>query len=1378
MSSLKKLLFLSALIVFFHSGSTIGQMPTCYLPQHEHAGGPLNFVENKSQWHENVLFKTNFEGNNTLFIERQGYTVLTTNIDDLNSISQLHVSPLNDSVHRIVHSHAYKVKFLGSSPSNGIGIAPRKAYHNYFLGNDYSKWASKVKQFGKVLQEDIYPGINLETYSQNGHLKYDLIVAPQADVSKVKIQYTGADKLELIEGNLSISTSLGIITEMTPVAWQFIDGQRVQVPCYFSLTENILSYSFPNSYNKNHELVIDPTIIASTLTGTTGASTSLGNFGHSATFDNAGNIYAAGISFVNTFPTSVGAFQETYGGGGQDIALIKYNPDGSDMIYATYIGGNQSEWPHSIITDFNQQVYIYGSTQSADYPVTSNGFQQNFGGDRDIVVTILTQDGSALVGSSFFGGSGADGLNQINGHITWSYGDDYRGEIVIDGQNNVYIIGSTQSANFPITANAYDNSFNSNGFPAQDAVVLKANSDLSFLHWATFLGGDDLDSGNGIRVDDELNVYVTGTAGGANFPTTPGSIQPTWPGGEESGYLVKLSANGATLLASTFVGSSGSDNSYFVDIDEDDQIHVYGKTTGNISVTPSGTYSGVSGSNQFLMAFDNTLSSTVYQTIIGNGPNTIGPNGKFNYDFVPVAFMVDKCNGIYFSGYYAGPGLPTTSDAIPGQTPSPEAFYLGVLTPNAESLEFATYYGRSDHVDGGTSRFDKGGVIYQGVCSCTWPNNPTPLNTLPNAWATTQQTGCDIGVFKIDLEIDAINANGIALPSTAGCAPYEVDFVFTGTNAVNFEWSVDTGIISNLPNHTYTFTEPGTYDVQLAVDNPSACNPRDTFHIEIVVLDGNTTSTFSTICLDGQVFLDAGTPGAVYTWQDGSTAAGYVAQTTGIYWVDIDLGACLRRDSFMVLPSTEVDLDLGPDISFCDTIPSFTIDATNSGLVSYEWQNGNTDPILEVTSSGFYSMSAIDTSGCTIEDDILVQFLITPEPDLGVIDTLCDETTLTLSPDLQNSLPIWQDGSSNPTFEVTGPGEYWLELNNGGCRVSDTIYVEYFPPIEINITATHNDCAGDCNGTAISTPSGGIGFGYTFIWNNGAVSSSLADLCPGIYTVTVTDSRGCTAVESIEISAPSPLEMTIAFENVECAGDMDGEIQVSNVTGGQAPYSFSFDGSDFSEVNSIGSLSGGMYEVIVIDNNGCFISESVAIDEPDDFQISAGQDQVIDLGEIIHLNGQIVPYSDQLISWSPPDFLNCLDCLSPTLCPTQTTLYLLTVSPPNSACFLQDSVLITVNKNRRIYIPNAFSPNDDGANDFFTVFSGIGVQEISELKIFDRWGELVFENYNFQPNDEREGWNGHFKGKLLNPAVFVYYAKVLFKDGVSIGYEGDLNLIK
>ena len=1279
-----------------------------------------------------------------------------------------HLKPYHERENISISNHAYKVKFLGSTPTMGKGIAPRKAYHNYFLGQDQSKWAGHVLQYGKVEQKDIYPGINLETYSQNGHLKYDLLIAPNADPSIIKIQYSGVDKLELVEGNLNIHTSLGLVTEMTPIAWQFIHNNRVKVPCYYSLHENIVSFSFPNGYDKNYELIIDPIIVASTMTGTTGLSSSYGNWGHSGTFDNAGNIYAAGISFVATLPTTTGAFQTTWAGGVNDIAIIKYNPDGSDMIYATYIGGTGDDFPHSIIADFNQQLYIYGSTSSFDYPVTANAFQGSFGGNRDIIVTVLNQDGSALVGSSYFGGTDEDGFNENIFLTTHSYGDEYRGEIVIDGQNNIYVVSNSQSSNFPTTANAFDNSFNTSGFPAQDVVVFKANNDLSTLFWSTYLGGNDLDSGNGIRVDDEHNVYVTGTAGGNNFPTTNGTFQPTWPGGEESGYLAKLSADGSTLLASTFFGTAQDDNSYFLDIDEEDQVHIYGKTTGNVPIEPGSVYSFTPGSRQFLAAFSNDLSQKVYSTVIGNGPNV------FTYDFVPVAFMVDKCNGIYLSGYDAVAELPTTPGAFPDLIPGANDFYLCILTPNAEDLHYATYYGEADHVDGGTSRFDKGGVVYQTVCSCDWSGN---LTTLPNAWATGQETGCDIGVFKIDLEIESINANGIALPATSGCAPFEVDFVFTGTNATDFEWTVDGVVVSNQPNHSYLFENAGIYDVQLAVSNPSACNPVDTFFLEIEVLDGESTLTDTSFCAGDDLYLDVSTPNGSYVWQDGSTVSTYTVQQPGIYWVDVSIGGCARRDSFDIVSASEVNIDLGPDTSFCD-VNSFQLNATTPGIVSYQWQNGSINPTFNATDDGIYDVVGIDTNGCAVTDEIDLVFGETIVFDLGDNETLCDNATIALTPDLQGANPSWQDGSTDATFTVSEPGVYTLTLDNDGCLSSDSILVEYFPPIAVNAVGTDILCANDCNGSVETTPSGGSGVGYQIVWSTGSTADMIEDLCPDEYGVTITDSNNCTAEASAIVNAPDPLAMTLTIEHVECAGDMDGFIEVASVSGGVTPYSYSFNSEPFGNEMGIFELNGGIYEVAVQDANDCLIEETVVINEPYEFIIHAGPDVEMQLGDSTQFNAQVIPYIDQIISWSPPDFLNCTDCLDPTLCPTNTMLYLLTVTDPNSGCFLVDSILVTVDKKRNVYIPNAFSPNDDGANDFFTIYGGLGVSRIMEFKVFDRWGEMVFENYDFQPNNYKQGWDGTFKDENMNPALFVYYAKVEFKDGVTILYEGGVNLIK
>ncbi len=939
------------------------------------------FIKNKNQWHDNVKYKASLGGLNMVYLEQKTFTYVFANAED---VGKIHETNHDKSETLDIHLHAYKVHFKNAQNVNFTETGQHKEYYNYFLGNDQNKWASNVPIFEKISYQNLYQGINLEAYDSDGHFKYDLIVEPHIDPSIIEIEYEGADAVEIDNSNLIIHTSVETITEQKPYVYQIIDGKEVIIPCEYELKGNLVSFVFPEGYDNNYRLIIDPTVIASTLSGMTGTY----SFGHTATFDNEGNIYAGGRSFGVGYQTTPGAFQTQFGGGNTDIAVTKYDPDGTTQIYATYIGGSEGDFPHSMIADFNGQLFILGSTESADYPVTSNAFQNTKGLFQDIVVTKLNTAGSALVGSTFVGGSGNDGQNTST--INSNYDDTYRGEIVLDNQGNAYIASCTNSDNFPVTPGAFDVDQNVSGSSTQDGVVFKLNSDLSTLFWATYLGGSDADTAFGIRVDDFGQVYVVGIAGGSDFPTTSGTVQPTWAGGEEDAYVTILNANGSDLIASTFWGSSGDEHGFFLDIDEDGNVHIYGQTTGQMPITPN-TYFYNEGSKQFLASFGSDLSTIQYSTVIGKGPSTFG------YDFVPVAFMVDKCNNIYFSGYYAAWDLPLTTDAI---SSAGGTVYLGVLDPMASALQFGTYYGSADHVDGGTSRFDKSGIVYQGVCSCT---SSGVLNTLPGAFAETQSTFCDIGVFKIDFEVPTVTAASIALPSTSGCVPFEVDFQYTGQDATVFMWDFDDGgATANTENASHTFNEPGTYIVTLNASNTLTCNSSDVSYLVIDVLQAGSTLTDTTICNpDETIFLDATTTNASYTWQDGSTVATYSANGQGVYWVDVSLlgGACTRRDSFILNYNNSLALDLGPDFSVCDD-PSFTLDASISGGVAYEWDDGTNDPTLQITNSGRYSVSVFDSDGCAISDEINVIFSTTPAFNLGPDTTVCDLHTVSLAPNV------------------------------------------------------------------------------------------------------------------------------------------------------------------------------------------------------------------------------------------------------------------------------------------------------------------------------------------------------------------------------------------
>ena len=1335
---------------------------------HSHAHGGeakqgIFFVENQHQWHEKVRFRTRF-GNGTVFFEDQAFTYLFAKADELEMIHE--VAYGSDSLRAAFHLnlHAYQVQFRGANTPQFNTEETLPFYHNYFIGNDPSKWSTKVPIHQKIIYEELYDGIKLAAYSKDHQFKYDFIVAPGSSPSQIQLDYRGMDALEIDNGNLIIHTSVETVVEHEPYAYQIIDGQEIKVPCDYELDYNTVCFSFPQGYDPNYELIIDPTVVAATLTGTVGSSY---NFGHTATYDNEGNIYAGGIAFGTGYPTTVGSFQSQFEGGQTDIAISKYNPTGTTLIYATYIGGVGADYSHSLVADFDQQLYIYGSTSSFDFPVTGNAVQTDFGGVVDIVVTKLNSDGSILVGSTYMGGNEIDGQNYSM--LNTNYGDRYRGEIIIDNQGNAYVASCSRSNDFPVTQNAHNTTFNPVGdgsfAPAQDGVVFKLNSDMSTLFWSTYLGEDDLDIALGLRLDDFNNVYVTGVAGHSNFPTTGGTVQPTWGGDEEDAFVALLSNNGNDLIASTFWGTNGNDHAYFMDVDEDGNVHIYGQTTGNMPITPN-TYSFNAGSLQFLASFSGNLEDVIYSTVVGTGPNAFD-----DYDFVPVAFMVDKCNNIYFSGYYANGGLPTTSDAI---ATTPNTFYLGVLEPNASALSFGTYYGNADHVDGGTSRFDKSGTVYQAVCSCT---SSGIMNTLPNAHATGQTTFCDIGVFKIDFDINTVTAAMTAFPATSGCAPFEVDFRYTGQDATSFFWDFDDdGATSLMENPIHTFEEAGIYNVMLIANAPNTCNIADTSFMQISVLDGSSTISDTAICnQDELLFLDATTSNATYQWQDGSTGATYTANGPGIYWVDVTIIGCTRRDSFVIDLANTLSLELGPDVTVCDQ-NAYVIDATTPGAASYVWQNGSNTPTFTAINNGIYSVDVYDSNGCIISDEISLQFGNTPTVNLGPDQLLlCDGQPATFDVSMPGVDFLWQDGSTEASFTTYEEGLIWVTVDDNGCAASDTALVTYLEDFFFDYVTVDVECFEECTGEIEVDASGGNGTLF-YQWSTGSTNTVLTGLCAGEYTLTVTDDF-CTYVNTITIFEPGPLSYEVLVEDVECYGDQDGSVQIVNAAGGTEPYAFSFDGGPFSEQTTFNGLNGGNFEFEFVDANGCSISDNIFVYEPPEFTVDAGPDITIELGGSAQLDPIVFPFTNQTIIWSPSDSLSCMNCIDPLVDPSNSTLYTIAVIDSVTGCTLLDEVWVRVEKPRNVFIPNAFSPNGDGTNDLFRIFSGQGVRSILDFKVFDRWGELVYEAQNLPPKFPT-GWDGSFKGKDMNTAVFTYLAQVEFLDDVIILFKGDVTLLR
>lgn len=766
---------------------------------------------------------------------------------------QLHGKTLPEMT---VRHHAYKVKFLGSQELSKIeGMGAREYHYNYYMGSDKDKWATGVQLFEGVILHDVYPGINLWFRNQNGELKYDWILQPDADINSIRMQFTGVDDLVLDEDGLHIHTSLQHTIESPPIAQGMVivwdTYAALEVDCWFKLDGDVLTYGTKAPVSEFESFVIDPKLIFSTYSGSRGD-----NFGFTATYDSRGNLYAGGIvdNARGEYPVTTGAFQRKFGGGVDnvapanlacDISISKYDSAGTKLLYATYLGGSHNEFPHSLVVDSSDNLIIYGTTHSDNYPVTDHGYDTTFNGVVDIIVSKLSKDGKTLIGSTYLGGSRNDG-HTTDPQLNYNYADDYRGDVIPDDSGNIYIASVTRSDTFPLV-NPSDSDFS-----IMEGVVAQFSPDLSELLWCTYVGGDKKDALYSIKLDIDGNVYVGGGTTSDDLKTTSNALFKKKQGGID-GMVASFSQKTKAIKSFSYWGTSSYDQIYFVDIDNKGGLYVAGQTTGNIK--PSNGVYGAENKGQFVAKLDTGLSKVEFQTSFGDNDNAI--------DFSPTAFLVDNCEHIYMSGWASEvfPGIEHPGDANgleiknpldPNVTTDGHDFYIIVLDKGATDLLFATTYGGDstrDHVDGGTSRFDKRGVIYQSVCSsCPNPDfggfyyQDFPVS--PDAVFTENLSyRCSNASFKIDLQIKT-GVKALFKPDPDyGCNPMDVHFTNFSSGSEKYIWDFGDGTKDSTtfePNHVYS--EPGVYKISLTVIDSNSCNISDYYEREVIVIDREPAS--------------------------------------------------------------------------------------------------------------------------------------------------------------------------------------------------------------------------------------------------------------------------------------------------------------------------------------------------------------------------------------------------------------------------------------------------------------------------------------------------------------------------------------------------------
>lgn len=1341
------------LSVVFAPEANLAQHAPHAVHSHATGSGPkVQYVANQGQWEESVVYKASFPSS-AMFLQRDGVT-WTRMQDDAPDLVHAYIqwTPEEQAAFTL-RGHAWRMRFVKANPAASIsGEDRRTEYHNYFIGDDPARWASAVPVFEGVHYADLWPGIDLRWHSDQSQVKYDLMIAAGAHEDRIAFDYEGLDDIQVTrEGNLMMRTSVGDVVEQRPVAWYADDHAPIE--CAFILHDHTVGFRFPKGRDAKRAVIIDPLLMGATYSGQVGSS----NYGHCSTYDEQGNMYGGAQNFGLTLPVTVGAFQTTPGGGaGTDIVVNKFTPNATTLIWATYIGGGSDDKPHSMIVNSSNELCVMGSSTGTGFPTSNGCYDATHNGASDIVVVHLNATATALVGSTYIGGAQQDGRQSM----TTNYGDTYRGEIMLDASDNIYVASSSQSNDFPTTAGAFQTALSG----GQDAVVFGLNPACSTLLMSTFLGGATDDNGLGLRFDGLGGLYVCGGTTSADFPMVPGGWQNAMAGGARDGYVVKLTQDGSTMQASTFFGTSASDMAYFIDLDNSNDVYIYGQTTGSVPIVPAGIYGQANG-GIFIAQFDPSLATTIFTTALGA-------------NMAPVAFLVDVCEHIYISGYNPNGTWETTPDALYQQSFS--QFYLAAYDVDMAGILFGTYYGGS-HVDGGTSRFDKDGIIYQGVCS-----GGQSMPTTATAYAPTNNVSWDLGVFKIDFQVAGVNAAG-ASTLNSGCAPVQIDFSNTSTGT---EWVWDFGdgtppVEEFEPSHTYS--TPGAFTVMMIAMDSLSCNLSDTTYLEITIgeqqpIDAAFTWEQTVDCTVMEIATENQSTGNPLVWfwdmGDGTqyTDTNVVHQFPGpgsylVQLIASDPTGCSDGDT------VQVQLDIGPPLQVeanfsivenpgCDEMSVTCTDQSTGVSPLYAWDMGDgtfyDTPVVNhlFQGVGTYTISLIvtDTNTCNLADTLQVDVTVDPSvPVTAAFDAsqAFDCADLLLQTDNQstgtNLVFDWQlsDGAqyadTNVTHVFSGPGTYTITLNVSdalGCSPPQSASLDVvIDPLEPVVAAFTASQVGNCLLLDVATVNQSTGDSVSYSWDMGDgtviddvdVQHSYTE--PGIYTITLTitdlgcgqDDQATMQVEMIDV-----LPVVYAGDTAICPDDV-AVLDVQTDPG----YSFLWNTGDTTQ--SIAVDVPGIYTITVSDGL-CTGTASIDVVLAPRHQLFdslfACPDTWVDL--LVPIDGRAFQWAtgsderDERVWGAGLYTYDMIDLLG---CPHSDSLR-----------------VVALDSLPQIYAPNAFTPDGDGRNDVFRI-AGFGEKTV-KMTIFNRWGEQLWANEGMEPF-----WDGRYSGSIVQDGVYVYLLK-------------------
>ena len=654
-------------------------------PRYLLSNAPLRFERNEGQSAQEVDFLTRGSGY-AVFLGKQ------------EAVLSLRGSAAKDTVRiQLAESNA-------ESRAEGFDPLPGKTH--YLLGSDPGNWRRGITAFERVRYQAVYPGIDLVYHGRGRQLEYDFVVAPGADPAAIRLRLAGARNVAIAaNGDLAIAMSAGVLRQHKPVVYQETERGRVEIPGGYTLLSGNTAGFAVGEYDPSRPLVIDPIVSYSTYLG--GSADDVAN---AVAVDGSGNAYVTGLTESSNFPGTPTVFQDDPPGG-EDVFVTKFNPDGTDVLFSTYLGGSSDDIGNGIAVDGSGFVYVTGLTRSGNFP-TRNAPVQNFqGGDSDCFVTKLNPDGSDTVFSTYLGTSQEDRCSAIavdsdfgavvagvtrsssfpktpgvvqsarsggeEGFVTkyspagdavafslvlGGGGDDGAEAMALDAEGNVYVTGYTGSDRFPVTGNALQPERRG----GRDVFVTKLSSDGGSLLYSTFLGGNNDDTGRGIALDSEGGIYVAGISESGNFPTSASAFQRLrFPGASSDAFVTKYDAQGQGIY-STYIGGEGGDSANGIVVDSQGLATVTGVTRSFAFPTAQTLYGG-GPTDAYITQLNSRGTGLLDSEYLGAGGEDEGKG-----------VAIDPQGRVYVTGFTRSDLFPITEGAFRNTRSGSEAFVIKI----------------------------------------------------------------------------------------------------------------------------------------------------------------------------------------------------------------------------------------------------------------------------------------------------------------------------------------------------------------------------------------------------------------------------------------------------------------------------------------------------------------------------------------------------------------------------------------------------------------------------------------------------------------------------------------------------------------------------